>query len=219
MNKACLFVFAYGDVKHQTATSVTAEITATPLLVHYVAPDAAIDRARAQAATMFLLSVADVMVMVDRDIAFCHGDVAEIVRVARETKGICGGMVSKKANGLGWGTRLPDDSVGEIRTKQVIDMPKHSYVGGAFMAIHRDVFDAIAPTLTLMGAGGWFPFFEPMALENPAMENGLDHLSEDWSICHRAREAGCKVSTSMWPLTQHIGETSYSVFDGVPDVS
>jgi hypothetical protein len=72
------------------------------------------------------------------------------------------------------------------------------------------VFEALSETLPRV-ADGWVPFFCPMWLNNG---HYTDYLSEDWSIQHRAREAGCKVFASMWPLTKHSG---HELFTACPD--
>ena len=215
--RATLACMTYGGTHWATVEALFQETTLCPDWFVALRPaDAAIDRNRAKIATQVLdEGASDVLVMVDHDVSWVPGDALYLAEAARRTKGVVGAVVSKKTHGLGYGSRMPDGVRAEIRTPTLVEMPPHSYCGGALMAIHVSVLERLAATLGRT-AEGWYPFFAPCSLVRP--DGVTDWLSEDWALCHYARDvADAPVHTALWPLTQHHGgDYGYTAFDACP---
>jgi hypothetical protein len=212
-------IFAYGGIHQATSMSWTSELAVKDRPKWYrwnAAEDAAIDRARGMVATRFLASVYDVLVMIDHDISWQPGDALYIARAAYERRAIVGGLVSKRDFARGWGGRFSkaDNAAHEIGSDEIVDLGDDGYVGGAFIAIHRDVFDALSKTLPLVRTD-FYPFFMPMLRENP--ETGeMEYLSEDWAFGTRAQAAGFKSYCAMKPQLIHFGEFPFTALGGNP---
>jgi SAM-dependent methyltransferase len=153
-----------------------------PIAIHY--GDALIDRARAKAASnWFRKEQTDVFLMIDDDIVFRTEDAERVVALAREKRSIAcaaypvgdGGHLASRA----WpGERIefgPDKEPREIR-----------WPATGFMAVHRDVIEALTKATTLCYPGepdAFWPMFQPYAFEG-------NYLSEDYAFGQRARELG-----------------------------
>lgn len=161
-----------------------------PIALRY--GDALIDRARAKAvAHWYREETTDVFLMVDDDIVFKAEDAARVVQLARDKRSIaCGAypvgdgghMASRGWPGqeLHWGKFPPV----EIR-----------WPATGFMAVHRDVIDALVKTMDECYSGepdAFWPMFQPFAYQ------GM-YLSEDYSFGERARQLG--FATWMDPKT------------------
>ena len=182
--------------------------------IQVAAGDAAIDRHRSKRASEFLATMSDVLVMIDEDIHWSPGDVARLAAHAFKARGIVGGLVSKRAFGKGLGGRPPEGYRWELGKDELHALPEHSYVGGAFTAIHRDVIAAVAEGMPAVFDGDrprWHPVFLPMVVEHP--DHGLEYLSEDWAFCYRARRAGFPVYAATGPWLTHIGTHGYTLHD------
>ena len=59
----------------------------------------------------------------------------------------------------------------------------------------------------------FWPFFMPQIKKTTRMGTP-EYQSEDWAICHRAREAGHTVHISMLPIIVHYGAMGYTVLEG-----
>lgn len=153
-----------------------------PIAIQY--GDALIDRARSKAASIWYRKAeTDVMLMIDDDIVFRREDAERVVALAREKRSIAcaaypvgdGGHLASRA----WpGERL---DFGPEREPREIRWP-----ATGFMAVHRDVIEALAKTLPECYPGepdAFWPMFTPFAFEG-------NYLSEDYAFGQRAREAG-----------------------------
>lgn len=146
--------------------------------------DALIDRARAKAAsTWYRTAAEDVFLMIDDDIVFRAEDAERVVELAREKRSI-----ACAAYPVGDGSHLasrgfpgqllefgPDKEPVEIR-----------WPATGFMAVHRDVIEALSQTMPVCYPGqpdAFWPMFQPFAL-------GPDYLSEDYAFGQRARDLG-----------------------------
>ena len=193
---------------------MTSQLQTMSWSIANVPPDSAVDRARGVCATAFLRSDFDVCCMVDYDVQWEVGDLEYIATKAHEHKALVGGMVSKKASGQGFGGRFRDDTPHEMYSDELVELPKHSYVGGAFVAFSRNVLESIIEQgIPYCDEQGFYPFFLPVVIPNQK-GTGYDYLSEDWAFNHYIREAGCKVFAAMAPVTVHHGRAAYSVIDG-----
>jgi hypothetical protein len=177
--------------------------------------DAAVDRARSILATEFQRGRQfDVCLMVDDDIGFQSGDLEYVAKMAYELDTLVGGMVSKRAGALGFGGRICDGKRHELYTNEIVELGPHQYLGGALMAFPCSILDRIVrhgmPYCALQKL---YNFFGPQVIPNE--EVGVyEYLSEDWSICHNARESGSKVYALMRPVTVHLGAAGFTALDG-----
>lgn len=201
----------YGGVGSRTVLSMIEELSLGKV-TWAISPhpgDAAVDRARSVIATQFLEGSSNVLVMVDHDIAWRRGDALFIAQKAMETKGIVGGLYSKRVPNKGFAGRFGDANKYDADA-ELVELGDNGMVGGGFMAIHRSVLEAVASKCKLpLVRSGFVPFFLPVIVDTG--EPRLEYLSEDWAICHRAREAGKKVYVTLKPKLAHIGDFPYTL--------
>lgn len=213
-----LALMAYGGLAAPLVESVLNEMRASvyPWLVRVGGSDAAIDRARSVVATEFLEgSKGDVLVMVDHDIAWNVGDLCYIAEAAHDRRAVVGGLVSKRALGEGLGGRFADGKPHEFGTHEIVKLGPRGHIGGAFMAIHRDVLEAVLGKLKLPRVRtGFVPFFLPEVRYDEHTEQH-EYLSEDWAFVSRCHQAGCDVYAAMHPITAHFGQYGYTVLSAV----
>jgi hypothetical protein len=177
--------------------------------------DAAVDRARSQCATEFLLdSDADVLLQIDSDIVF---DPADAVRIAEAavTHDVVGGVYVTRGKGKDcYPTSLVANGTRVEYGNDPTPVPA-LYVAGGFTAIHRRVYARLKDDLPLLNAkepnGRFYPFFLPAWCDG---EDGAPiYLSEDWAVCHRAREAGFGVWIDPSVRLLHLGQQPYRLED------
>jgi hypothetical protein len=178
--------------------------------------DADIARARSRAATYFIeRSDADVLLSIDSDISFEDNDALSICRQAMTHDIVCGIYVTRsRFNGV-TASRLNLDqrvNFGADRTPVEI-----LWAAGGFTAIHRRVFERLAddPEMILLHPNDptlrMRPFYLPMCGVNE--EGEPIYISEDWSVCERARRAGFKVYCNPAVRLEHIGTTRFVLED------
>lgn len=224
---------AYENVKPMTAMSLARD---TPFIVAgyrtelaWIGHDALLPRSRSLAATQFLDDKRfDVAVWLDADMQWqgfrpgYPGDIPRLIESCKRTKGIVGGVYSKRGFGLGTALRfLPSvkrDSF-ETGTDELIEA---DYVATGFMAIHREAIEKIAAGMGRMrgqeGMSDWVPVCTCFDVIGP--DGKIDHLSEDWALCARARRAGVPIHVDAMPVLIHHGSHGYSVNDaflGMPE--
>jgi hypothetical protein len=177
--------------------------------------DAAIDRARSQCATEFLLdSTCEVLLQIDSDIVFQPEDAIRICEAALE-RDVVGGVYVTRGKGKHC---YPTSLVGNDRRVEYGNDPapvKARYVAGGFNAVHRRVFERLAQDMPLLNSkeehGRFYPFYIPTWCDG---EDGLPmYLSEDWALCHRAREAGFGVWIDPSVRLLHLGQHPYRLED------
>ena len=169
--------------------------------------DAAVDRARSIEMTRFLEqpSLGDVMCMVDDDIEWMPGDLEYLACVAHEHRCLVGGLVSKRAEAMGYGSRLCDGINHEIGSDELIELQPPAYLGGAMIAVARSVVEAVADGFPEKLVQGFWPFFIPTLWQEEKLGGRYEYLSEDWAFCQYVRLAGFKVYLAMRPVTLHAG--------------
>ena len=83
------------------------------------------------------------------------------------------------------------------------------YAATGFMYTHRSVYEKIAeyfkmPLVKIWGGQYMVkPYFFPTIFND-------EYLGEDFSFCHKAREAGIKIYSQTQIRLSHIGKYSYS---------
>jgi SAM-dependent methyltransferase len=169
--------------------------------------DALIDRARAKAVSnWFRNETTDVFLMIDDDIVFKSEDAARVVSLARAKRTIaCGAypvgggehMASRGWPGqeLHWG---PQHKPLEIR-----------WPATGFMAVHRDVVEALVKDETLCyptQPDAFWPIFQPFVL-------GDNYLSEDYAFGERARRLGFATWMDPRIILHHLKTQALSVLN------
>lgn len=151
----------------------------------------------------------DCFLMVDSDIEFQPQDAEKIVKLCRETRGIAVAAYPVRDGGHLALRGLSDDI-----TFGADEPPVEIRLGPTgFMAVHRDVLDAMIPTLTLCHANQpWalWPMFDFQVVPDP-MAGGHNWLSEDWWFCERARQLGFKVWLDPSVALTHWGHVPVTV--------
>ncbi len=168
---------------------------------------AAIDRARSELATQALSDGYEEILWVDADIGF-EPDAVE--RIRSHGLPLVGGLFAKRGKrefGCHFLPGTPEVTLGvgggpvEVR-----------YVGTAFLLTHRRLYEDIARTSELPVCNAKFnvptvPYFLPMVVRDPSFDHW--YLSEAWSFCERARQAGHKVMVDSSIRLWHIGRYGY----------
>ncbi len=205
---------------------MTLRNSGVPVQVRFLEKEGTITKARNALAHHFLQTQATHLLFVDNDIAF---EVADLVRFIRGDKPIVAGFCPKKV--LDWnrigsayqaGVRGPD--LEKYSGSFVVDgsfdplLPKGSLVevkraGTGLMLIKRGVFERLAPTIPKYVLDldsvptKVHEYFATLKLGEQQILT-----SEDYSFCHRAREAGCSVWADPWAKITHTGN---HIFAGV----
>jgi hypothetical protein len=174
--------------------------------------DALVERARSIIATRFLGSSADVLLTVDDDIIFTPGEALQLCEQA-VTHDLVVGIYVTRSRGRCKPTSffLPDHPVefGDDPTPVPI-----RWGASGFMAIHRRVFERLAPDLPLCHEGtplAHHPFYLPFVVNDDLGKPIM--LSEDWALTQRAREAGFGVYCNPALRIRHLGLYDYGLED------
>lgn len=212
----------------RTVSSVLASITSNPTREHVIFEplwnDALIARSRSLLATKFLETEADVMVIFDDDVVWNPADFWKLVEGARETRSIyCGPYVTRSdrphlASRMFHGSPVAIAATPQRRPIEI------EYAATGFVAIHRDVFEAMLQgefedangrhrIWQCVKGGGtpFYPFFATFTLKDSAGD--YHYLSEDWAFSERARQLGFKVWMDQSIILEHMGWYPFTVAD------
>jgi SAM-dependent methyltransferase len=185
--------------------------------------DALITRVRSRVVShWYRNNLSDVFLMVDDDIIFRYEDAERVTQLARETKSIACAAYSVRD-----GSHLSGRAL-EIGVAKPFgpDLPprEYRYAGTGFMAVHRDVVEAMIATMPECANSDLEPFWplfdcaylhDGQLVEDPTLIAGesAEYLSEDYAFCERARRLGYKVWLDPSSILGHISKTVYSVFN------
>lgn len=190
--------------------------------------DALIARSRSMQMTKWYdqMPDADVMVTIDDDIQFDPEDLWKIVEGARETRGIYGGAYVTRSQTPHLSSRMLPNTPELIFQKTDIRRPiEFQYVATGFMAIHRDVVEAMVHG-EFRDADGthrlhrcdkgtsmhdFLPFYDTFTVQEP--DGSYHWLSEDWAFCERARQLGFKCWIDQSIVLGHVGQVVFTVAD------
>lgn len=174
--------------------------------------DALVSRARSIAASIFYRSVADVLLTIDSDVLFEAEDAISICEKALNGRDIIGAVYMKRAEAPSIACELP---IGAPIVMASDSEPMATrYMGTAFAATSRRVFEAMVPQLPLCHqdhAEPWYPFYQPLIV--PDENAGYLYLSEDWAFANRAMSLGfqCWIDPSV--RIGHLSTTVLTVED------
>lgn len=182
-----------------------------------VSGDALISRSRSRGASHFLDNQpdSDVLVMIDHDIEWRSGDAAHIAQKARETGAIVGGLYCKRRFGNGFASRTEkfEMRLGDDKLLPAV------YVATGFMAIPRSALEAVQEKIDDVipvsdgPAHNYRTFFSCMTRPHTVIPEANEYLSEDWSFCERAKQAGVELYISSFPILNHYGDYPYRQVD------
>ena len=173
---------------------VTAHQDETPWRVSIRDGDGLITRSRALLLTEWWAETADdVALMVDDDICFGAQDARYAVELCRQTRSVVCGAYAV-GDGSHFALRLWDDRGPDVIEFQPDAAPINiEYGATGFMAIHRDVVNAI------MAVTAWVHEDAPWAFK-PVFEVGSQphgdvhlYVSEDWWFSQRIRDLGFEI--------------------------
>lgn len=133
----------------------------------------------------------EVCIMFDSDVQFLPHVAESLVRLAREKRGIA--VAAYSTRDAGHPAIRSDEGLTEFGPGALPRAIRWGSTGA--MAIHRDVCEAIVPTLPLIHPNSehcYWPMFAFNVVEDEAA-GGCNELSEDWEFCRRAQELGFEV--------------------------
>jgi hypothetical protein len=167
---------------------------------------AAIDRTRSEMATQALAEGHEELLWVDPDIAF---DPAAVDRLRSHDLPLVGGLFAKRGVPH-FGCRfLPGTE--ELTLGEGGGPAEVRYLGTGFLLTHRRVYEDVARAFDLPTCNTietpTVPYFLPMVVRDA--EIGFWYLSEAWSFCERARQAGHKVMLDTAIRLWHYGRYPY----------
>ncbi len=178
-----------------------------------------IDLARSQMATEALRDGFEETLWIDSDIAF---DPDDVERIRAHSLPLCAGLYLKKDRS-GFAAKFRD--TGTVRLGQCGGLLEMEYVGTGFLHVRAGVYRAIAnghgfafPLPECKGGYGGqtvTPYFLPLLVREHGQEE-LTYLSEDYSFCTRARQAGFSVVADTTIRLGHVGRYSFTWDDLSP---
>jgi hypothetical protein len=176
---------------------------------------AAIDRTRSEMATRALSDGYEELLWIDSDISF---EPDAVDRLRSHALPLVGGLFARRGVAH-FGCRFFPDT-GELTIGDGGGPAEVRYVGTAFLLTHRRVYEDVARHFSLPLANATtdapaVPYFLPMVIRDAEM--GFWYLSEAWSFCERARQAGHKVMVDTSIRLWHFGRYGYGWEDvGAP---
>ena len=168
---------------------------------------AAIDRVRSELATHALEEDIDEILWIDADMAF-EPDAVDSLRA--HGLPLIGGLYARRGQ-RGFSSQLLQEQ-NELALGDPGGLIEARYLATGFLLTHRRVYEDIARKFDLPLCNASFkspavPYFLPMVRRDE--KAGWWYLSEDWSFCERAIQAGYKpmldTSIRLW----HIGNYRY----------
>lgn len=179
-----------------------------------VTNDALITRSRSRAASSFLESQADILVMVDSDIKFLPGDLLKLAEKAYEYSIIGGAYTKRNGHNTELAIRVLPGS--EIIFADDSNPVEVEYLSTGFLAVHRRVFEAMLtrddmPLCHASDSLRFYPFFRDAVSVRPDGE--VFYLSEDWAFQERAKEHGFKSWLDPSIRLSHLGSYDFNLED------
>lgn len=206
-NEESLLLCAYRSVGVQTTGKLLGLAKSGGWRIHIHSGDALISRVRSIAVSSWLQEDdADVFLMIDDDIVFNEADAHKVIALAREKRSIVSGAYPVRGP-THTASRFIEGDI-SVRFGDGEPPRKIKWAGTGFIAVHRDVVQAIVDTMPLTLADRFFfwPMFMPFVVGN-------EYLSEDWAFCERARQLGFDVWLDPTVILTHIGGYGFTVYD------
>jgi hypothetical protein len=203
----CIVLVPYRDHVEPTCEEALSALAARGYPVRRSNASAAIDRARSELATQALSEGYDEILWVDGDIGFAP---EAVDRIRSHGLPLVGGLFAKRGK-KEFGCRFLAGT-SEVTLGEGGGPIEVRYVGTAFLLTRRDVYEDIARACDLPVCNAAFnvptvPYFLPMVLRDPEVDYW--YLSEAWSFCERARQAGHRVIVDTSIRLWHAGRYDY----------
>lgn len=207
-------VCAHREIQAQTYENLRA-LEACPdprVTVRLVDGDALVSRSRSRAATHFLQTTKDELLMfIDDDIVINPFDATKLMQEAHQLNLpiIGAAYVTKTKVKPGFAIRPLDTDELEFGTNGKIYEMRSISTG--CMIIRREVLkkfinENVAP-LCRHGSTGYYPFFQH---EKMLIDGVWEDMSEDWYFCEKARKLGYKIYCDTTIKLGHIGPYEYT---------
>lgn len=207
-------VCAHREIQAQTYENLRAlENCPDPkVTVRLVDGDALISRSRSRAATHFLKTTKDELLMfIDDDIVISPFDASKLMWEAHQMKlpVVGAAYVTKTKVSPGFAIRpLESDKLEFGRDGMVYEVRS---ISTGCMIIRREVLENFiesgAAPLCKHGATGYHPFFQHQKM----MIDGVwEDMSEDWYFCEEARKLGFKIYCDTTIKLGHIGPYEFT---------
>jgi len=204
----CLVLVPYLDTIDPGCESSLRALEARGYRVQRSDSSAAIDRVRSELATRALREGSvDEILWIDSDIAF---EPDAVDRIRSHGLPLVGALFAKRGKPE-FGCKFLDEPA-EITLGEGGGLVEVRYLGTAFLLTHRRVYDDVAqkfglPICNARAGSPSVPYFLPMVIHDPEMDYW--YLSEAWSFCERARQAGHKVVLDTSIRLLHVGRYGY----------
>jgi hypothetical protein len=210
----CLVIVPYRDHIEPSCEEGLRGLEARGYPVRRVDASAAIDRARCELATQALGEGFEELMWIDSDITF-EPDAVDRLRSHRLP--LVAGLFAKRGVRQ-FGCSFLDETE-EIVLGEGGGPTKVRYIGTAFLLTHRRVYEDVARAFDLPVCNARVvpavPYFLPMVVRQD--DGGFWYLSEAWSFCERARQAGYDVMVDTAIRLLHLGRYGYGWEDvGAP---
>jgi hypothetical protein len=173
--------------------------------------ESAIDRARSSMATEAMRDGFEETFWIDADMRF-DPDFVDVIRA--HDLPMCAGLYVTKKNMRCIGKFGPN--VRQVTFGVGGGLYDMTYVGMGFTHIRKCVYEEIGKDLPECGGcdgATMVPYFQPVIVHEQGTEC---YLSEDYSLCHRAAQAGFKIMSDTRLKIGHIGKKSYTWDDLMP---
>jgi hypothetical protein len=204
----CLVIVPYLETIDPACETGLRALEARGYRVQRSDSSAAIDRARSELATQALADASvEEILWVDSDIAF---EPDAVDRLRSHGLPLAGALFAKRGKPE-FGCKFLDEPA-EMTLGEGGGLVEVRYLGTAFLLTHRRVYEDVArkfslPICNARAGKPSVPFFLPMVIHDPVMEYW--YLSEAWSFCERARQAGHKVMVDTCIRLLHVGRYGY----------
>lgn len=212
---ASLLLCAYRGVAPDTMQAIITLMAGDQRIWRFKAKtgDSLIARSRSIIVTNWWNSCGDdVFLMVDDDVVWAQADADRAVELCRNGYDIvCGAYPTH--NGESVACRFMAGTE-DMQFGPGLMPVEIEYAATGFMAVHRQVIDAMVKTLPLCHAQeewGFYPLFQSMPVEDPRI--GWMFLSEDWGFSRMARELGFKVWLDRQARLLHTGTIPVSLMN------
>lgn len=207
-----LLLCAYRSVGAETAAILTQLVKKNWRFTIHMG-DALVSRVRSMSVSeWYQQDAGDVFLMIDDDILFAPEDAEKVIALARETRSIASAAYPVRG-ATHFASRIPFK---ELKFGTEAKEPvKITWAGTGFIAVHRDVIEALVKTvpLCIMSSEAWFwPMFQPFVWYNEENKYS-EYLSEDWAFCERAKQLGFDVWLDPSIILTHVGTKQYTVHD------
>lgn len=179
-----------------------------------------VDYLKSMAASKFLESTNDVLLMVDADTGFVAGQLVEMAKRSVQEKAVVG-VLSSNGFGTGVDGNTEFDAPVSIGTDQMVPMYR---MGSRMLAVPRECLKDVRGKGTQGGfldrcrsqSGELFyDFFRPESAPHPQMPDVKEYLNDGWAFSWRCKRAMVRLLAWTKPMVTVDGVMSFTVQHGM----